>query len=298
MLDLPADYFPIEIYVELTRAEDLPGFLAVLEQLGPEAAVEMGPEPGSALIAGRSETALLQIVRQLEDATGAGLTIGPPQVVYRERLGQAAEIDFTHKTQTGGTGQFARVKLHFEPGEESAGFTFESRIIGGAVPEECVPVVRRGLDRARQDGLVAGYPVTDFRAILLDGAYHDTDSSPLAFEIAARGAFRQLKTAADPRLMAPVVNVRVAVPEEFAEVVRAVVKARGGVEIIPLVPDIGALATVHASLADFLGLEAELDAATGGKAETTLRFAGMREVPRASGGGDDGRFPPAVGMRA
>jgi elongation factor G len=119
--------------------------------------------------------------------------IGAPQVAYRESLGKTADIDYTHKKQTGGTGQFARIKVLFEPGEPGTGFVFESKVVGGNVPKEFIPGVEKGLTSAKENGLLAGFPLIDFKATLYDGAYHDVDSSVLAFEIASRAAFRELR---------------------------------------------------------------------------------------------------------
>jgi len=141
--------------------------------------------------------------------------IGQPQVAYRETLGRRADIDYTHKKQTGGSGQFARVKITFEPSEPGAGYLFESKVVGGNVPKEYVPGVEKGLALAKENGLLAGFPVIDFKATLTDGDYHDVDSSVLAFEIAARAAFRELRDRASPRLLEPIMKVEVTTPEEY-----------------------------------------------------------------------------------
>src|SRR5690606_26452174 len=127
--------------------------------------------------------------------------VGAPQVAYREKITKPVTIDYTHKKQTGGSGQFARVKIEFEPLEPGAGFEFESGVVGGSVPREFIPGVEKGLNSARDSGNIAGFPVIDFKAKLVDGASHDVDSSVMAFEIAARAAFREALTKGATRLL-------------------------------------------------------------------------------------------------
>src|SRR5699024_11192618 len=117
--------------------------------------------------------------------------VGAPQVGYRETLGRKAEIDYTHEKQTGGSGQFARIKLVFEPGAPGSGYSFDSKVVVGALPREFIPGVEKGLESSREAGVLAGFPVIDFTVKLVDGAYHDVDSSVLAFEIAACAAFKE-----------------------------------------------------------------------------------------------------------
>jgi len=130
-----------------------------------------------------------------------------PQVAYRESLGGPVTIDYTHKKQSGGSGQFGRVKINFTPGEPGSGFEFESKIVGGNVPREYIPGVEKGIRTMAETGLLAGFPVIDFKAELFDGAYHDVDSSVMAFEIAARAAFRQIKSEGTINLLEPIMKV-------------------------------------------------------------------------------------------
>ncbi|MCA8901996.1 MAG: hypothetical protein KDA53_12180 [Hyphomonas sp.] len=298
MPGLPADYFPIEIVIEPKSkavAEALP---ALLEASGHDIRIETNFETGQVIIAGRSEAQLRQVVRRIEDATDSCIHVGEPQVLYCERLGCPAEVDFTHKKQAAGTGSFARIKLLFEPLHAGAGFVFENRIVGGAVPETFIPAVEKGLEAARQNGLLAGYPVIDFRAVLLDGAYHDLDSTPLSFEIAARGAFRQLRHLAEPCLAQPVVDIDVAVPDALAGAVCSVMGARGLTEILPMKREAGAPLRFHGWYIRALGVEDEMLQRTGGAAQLDIRCTGLDTVPSAPAGGDDDTFPPAIGMRA
>src|SRR3569832_2037687 len=130
--------------------------------------------------------------------------------------------------QTGGTGQFARIKVVFEPGEQGSGFVFESKVVGGTVPKEFIPGVEKGLESAKENGLLAGFPVIDVKATLIDGAYHDVDSSVLAFEIAARAAFRELRDKGAPKLLEPVMKVEVGSPEDYVGSVIGDLNSRRG----------------------------------------------------------------------
>ena len=140
--------------------------------------------------------------------------VGAPQVNYRESISKIAETHYVHKKQSGGSGQFADIIVRFEPMEAGAGYEFKSEIKGGAVPKEYIPGVMKGIEESLPNGVLAGYPVVDLRAVLVDGSYHDVDSSVLAFQIAARGAFREGLRKAGPRLLEPVMRVEVITPEE------------------------------------------------------------------------------------
>ena len=208
----------IEIAVEPKTKADQEKMSVGLQRLAaedPSFRVETDFESGQTIMKGMGELHLDILIDRLKREFKVEANIGQPQVAYREKIGRAAQIDYTHKKQSGGTGQFARVKLDFEPLESGSGFIFESKIVGGAVPKEFIPGVEKGLESAKENGLLAGYPVTDFKATLTDGAFHDVDSSVLAFEIAARAAFRELKGQGDPRLMEPVMAVEVVTPEDY-----------------------------------------------------------------------------------
>jgi elongation factor G len=141
--------------------------------------------------------------------------VGAPQVAYRETITRKTTIDYTHKKQSGGSGQFAKISLEIEPLPPGSGFVFESAIVGGSVPKEYVPGVEKGLEASLSNGVVAGFPTIDFKATLVDGSYHDVDSSVLAFEIAARAAFREGMPKAGPVLLEPIMKVEVVTPEDY-----------------------------------------------------------------------------------
>ena len=208
----------IEIAVEPKSKADqekLGVALAKLAAEDPSFTVSTDHESGQTILKGMGELHLDIKIDILRRTYKVEANIGAPQVAYRESLSRRAEIDYTHKKQTGGTGQFARVKLVFEPGEPGSGFVFESGIVGGAVPKEYVPGVQKGLESAKENGLLAGFPLIDFKATLIDGAYHDVDSSVLAFEIAARAAFKELREKGAPKLLEPIMAVEVVTPEEY-----------------------------------------------------------------------------------
>src|SRR5207237_8869976 len=166
------------------------------------------------IIKGMGELHLEIIVDRMKREFKVDANVGAPQVAYRETITRPAEIDYIHKTQTGGAGQYARVKIHFEPLPPGSGFVFENEVVGGSVPREYVPGVEKGLRSSTENGVLAGFPVIDLKAELTDGAYHDVDSSVLAFEIAARAAFKEGIMKAAPKLLVPIMRVEVGQPEE------------------------------------------------------------------------------------
>ena len=155
------------------------------------------------------------IVDRMRREFNVEANVGAPQVAYRETISRVFNVDYTHKKQSGGSGQYARVKIRFEPLPPGSGYQFENEVIGGSVPREFIPGVQKGLNSSVNNGVIAGFPVTDFKATLTDGAYHDVDSSALAFEIAARAAFREGLPQAGPKLLEPIMKVEVVTPEDY-----------------------------------------------------------------------------------
>jgi elongation factor G len=245
----------------------------------PSFRVETDHESGQTIMKGMGELHLDILIDRLKREFKVEANIGQPQVAYREKLGRAAEIDFTHKKQSGGTGQFARVKLQFEPLEAGSGFVFESTIVGGSVPKEYIPGVEKGLEMAKENGLLAGYPVTDFKATLVDGAFHDVDSSVLAFEIASRGAFRELKGQGDPRLMEPIMNVEVVTPEDYmGDVIGDLNSRRGQIQGTDT-RGIAQAVDAMVPLANMFGYVNELRSFTQGRAQYSMQFSHYEQVP-------------------
>ncbi len=208
----------IEIAIEPKSKADQEKLGVALQKLAsedPTFRVSTDQESGQTILKGMGELHLDIKVDILRRTYKVDANIGQPQVAYRETLGKATEINYTHKKQTGGSGQFAEVKILFEPVEAGVGYSFENKVVGGSVPREFVPGVEKGLLSAKENGLLAGFPVIDFKATLIDGKYHDVDSSVLAFEIAARAAFRELRSKAAPKLLEPIMKVEVTTPEDY-----------------------------------------------------------------------------------
>ena len=274
----------IEIAVEPKTKADQEKMSVGLQRLAaedPSFRVETNFESGQTIMKGMGELHLDILIDRLRREFKVEANIGQPQVAYREKIGRTAEIDYTHKKQSGGTGQFARIKLTFEPLEAGSGFQFVSAIVGGAVPKEYIPGVQKGLDMAKENGLLAGYPVTDFRATLTDGAFHDVDSSVLAFEIAARGAFRELKGKGDPRLMEPIMKVEVVTPEDYMGDVIGDLNSRRGQIQGSEARGIATAITAMVPLVNMFGYVSTLRGMSQGRAQFTMFFDHYDEVPRA-----------------
>jgi len=207
--------------------------------------------------------------------------IGAPQVAYRETLGRKAEIVYVHKKQTGGSGQFAKIEVVFAPGEPGSGYLFESKVVGGSVPKEFVPGVEKGLASAKENGLLAGFPVIDFTATLVDGDYHDVDSSVLAFEIAARAAFRELRTKASPKLLEPIMKVEVLTPDEYmGDVIGDLNSRRGQIQGSETRGN-AQVVTAMVPLANMFGYVSQLRSFSQGRASYTMQYDHYEAVPQA-----------------
>ena len=208
----------IEVAVEPKTKADIEKMGVALSRLAaedPSFRVSTDSESGQTVIKGMGELHLDIIVDRMRREFKVEANVGAPQVAYRETISKKHEIDYTHKKQSGGSGQFARIKLVLEPNEQGGGFVFESKIVGGNVPKEYIPGVEKGLRSAMTTGVLAGFPMTDLKATLIDGAYHDVDSSALAFEIAARAAYRDGCKLAGPKLLEPIMKVEVVTPEDY-----------------------------------------------------------------------------------
>ena len=208
----------IEIAVEPKSKADQEKMGLALARLAaedPSFRVETNFESGQTIMKGMGELHLDILVDRMRREFKVEANIGAPQVAYRETISREAEIDYTHKKQTGGTGQFARVKLVITPTEPGEGYSFESKIVGGSVPKEYIPGVEKGIKSVMDSGPLAGFPVIDFKVALIDGAFHDVDSSVLAFEIATRAAMREGLKKAGAKLLEPIMKVEVVTPEEY-----------------------------------------------------------------------------------
>jgi elongation factor G len=247
----------------------------------PSFRVSTDPESGQTILKGMGELHLDIKVDILRRTYKVDANVGAPQVAYREKLGKAATIDYTHKKQTGGTGQFARVKIDFAPGEPGTGFVFESAIVGGAIPKEFIPGVVKGLESSKENGLLAGFPMIDVKATLIDGAFHDVDSSVLAFEIAARAAFKELKEKGDPRLLEPMMKVEVVSPEEYVGSCIGDLNSRRGMIQGQDMRGNATVINAIVPLANMFGYVNTLRSFSQGRASFTMQFSHYEEVPRA-----------------
>jgi len=207
--------------------------------------------------------------------------IGQPQVAYRETITRTAEIDYTHKKQTGGSGQFARIKIILEPAEAGEGFVFESKIVGGAVPKEYIPGVEKGISSVMSSGPLAGFPMLDVKATLIDGAYHDVDSSVLAFEIASRAAFREGCQKAGAKLLEPIMKVEVVTPDEYAGSIMGDLSSRRGQIQGTEARGVATVINAMVPLANMFGYVSQLRSMSQGRAQYTMQFDHYEQVPQA-----------------
>lgn len=247
----------------------------------PSLRVSTDPETNQTVLAGMGELHLEIIVDRMKHEFKVEANIGAPQVAYRETITKTYEIDYTHKKQSGGAGQFARVKILFEPLELGAGFNFESKVVGGNVPKEYIPAVEKGIEAISAGGVLAGYPLIDFKATLLDGAYHDVDSSALAFEIAAKAAFKEGAMKASPKILEPIMKVEVVTPENFmGDVIGHLNSIRG--QVLGMEPR-GNAQVINAKvpLAKMFGYVNTLRSMTQGRAQYTMHFSHYEQVPQA-----------------
>lgn len=272
----------IEVAVEPKSKADQEKMGVALSRLAaedPSFRVSSDTESGQTVIKGMGELHLDIIVDRMKREFNVEADVGAPQVAYRESISQKYDIDYTHKKQSGGSGQYARVKMIFEPSEPGEGFVFESKIVGGNVPREYIPGVEKGLKSAIDTGVLAGFPVIDFKATLYDGAFHDVDSSVLAFEIAARAAFREGCKQAGPRLLEPIMSVEVVTPEEYmGDIIGDLNSRRGQIGDMEQRGNARVI-TAKVPLANMFGYINTLRSMSQGRAQYSMQFANYAEVP-------------------
>jgi elongation factor G len=281
-MDFPAPVIEIAIEPKSKADQEKLGVaLAKMVSEDPSFTVQTDQESGQTIMRGMGELHLDIKVDILKRTYKVEANIGAPQVAYRESLGKVTDIDYTHKKQTGGTGQFARVKIKFEPGEQGSGFVFESSVVGGSVPKEFIPGVQKGLESAKENGLLAGFPVIDFKASLYDGAYHDVDSSVLAFEIAARAAFRELRERGAPKLLEPIMKVEVVTPDEYmGDVIGDLNSRRGQIQGTETRGN-AQVVTAFVPLANMFGYINTLRSFSQGRANFSMTYDHYDPVPQA-----------------
>jgi elongation factor G len=255
--------------------------LSRLAQEDPSFRVTSDMESGQTIIKGMGELHLDILVERMKREFKVDANIGAPQVAYRETITKTIEVDYTHKKQTGGSGQFARVNLLFEPKEAGFGFEFESKLHGSSVPREYVPGVEKGLNSSRDSGVLAGFPVIDFKVTLTDGASHDVDSSVMAFEIASRAAFREAMPKAAPRLLEPIMKVEVVTPEDYmGDIIGDLNSRRGHVGTMDQRGNARVISAM-VPLANMFGYINTLRSMSQGRAQYSMHFDHYEQVPQA-----------------
>jgi elongation factor G len=264
--------------------EKLSTAIQKLSEEDPTFQVSLNEETGQTVIAGMGELHLDILVDRMRREFKVEANVGKPQVAYRETIKRAVEkVDYTHKKQTGGSGQFAKVQVSFEPLDTSEGtfYEFENKVTGGRIPREYIPSVDQGIQNAMQIGVLAGYPLVGVKAILLDGAYHDVDSSEMAFKIAGSQVFKEGAKRANPVLLEPVMAVEVRTPEEYMGDVIGDLNSRRG--MIQSMEDASGVKVVRATvpLSEMFGYIGDLRSKTQGRAVYSMQFENYAEVPKA-----------------
>jgi elongation factor G len=288
----------VEIAIEPKSKADqekLSVALAKLMAEDPSFRVTTDQESGQTIIKGMGELHLDIKVDILKRIYKVDANIGPPQVAYREKMTRSAMVDYTYKKQTGGHGQFARVKIVAEPAESGTGFAFENDVVGGSVPKEFIPAVEKGLEGVMSSGVLAGFPVVDVKVTLVDGASHDVDSSPMAFEICARAAMREALQKGGSVLLEPIMKVEVVTPEDYTGSVIGDLSSRRGQILGQDMRGNANVITAMVPLANMFSYVNNLRSTSRGSATFTMQFDHYAPVPLPE---NDPPFRPAIGMRA
>jgi len=274
----------IEIAIEPKSKADQEKLGVALSKLAaedPSFRVSTDQESGQTILKGMGELHLDIKVDILRRTYKVDANIGAPQVAYRETITQASEHDYTHKKQSGGSGQFARIKLVAQPNEVGKGYEFEPKIVGGAVPKEYIPGVEKGLESVLNSGPLAGFPIVDVKVQLVDGAYHDVDSSALAFEIASRAGFRELLQKCKPVLLEPIMKVEVVTPEDYTgSVIGDLTSRRGQIQGQDMRGN-AIVINAMVPLANMFGYVNTLRSFSQGRANFTMQFDHYEQVPQA-----------------
>lgn len=273
----------IELSVEPKTKADQEKMGIALNRLAaedPSFRVSTDHESGQTIIKGMGELHLEILVDRMKREFKVEANVGAPQVAYREYLAKPVEIDYTHKKQSGGSGQFGRVKVQVVPGERGSGFQFFDEIKGGNIPREYIPSVEKGFRETGESGHLIGFPIIDFEVHLVDGAYHDVDSSALAFEITARGAMREAAAKAGIKLLEPIMKVEVVTPEDYlGDVIGDMNSRRGQIQGTDTRGNAQAV-TAMVPLANMFGYVNQLRSFTQGRAQYTMQFSHYDEVPQ------------------
>ncbi|EIZ80875.1 elongation factor EF-G [Novosphingobium sp. Rr 2-17] len=272
----------IELSVEPKTKADQEKMGIALNRLSaedPSFRVSTDHESGQTIIKGMGELHLDIIVDRMRREFKVEANVGAPQVAYREYLGKPVDVDYTHKKQSGGTGQFGRVKIKVTPGERGSGINFKDEIKGGNIPKEYIPAIEKGMRETAASGSLVGFPIIDFDIVLYDGSYHDVDSSALAFEIAGRGAMREVAQKAGIKLLEPIMKVEVVTPEEFmGDVIGDLNSRRGQIQGTDSRGN-AQIVEANVPLANMFGYVNTLRSFTQGRANYSMQFSHYDEVP-------------------
>ena len=272
----------IELSVEPKTKADQEKMGVALHRLSaedPSFRVSTDHESGQTIIKGMGELHLDIIVDRMKREFKVEANVGAPQVAYREYLAKPVDIDYTHKKQSGGTGQFGRVKVKVTPGERGSGFVFKDEIKGGNIPKEYIPAIEKGFRETAETGSLIGFPIIDFEVLLYDGAYHDVDSSALAFEIAGRGAMREVAQKSGIKLLEPIMKVEVVTPDDYlGDVIGDLNSRRGQIQGTDTRGNAQAVEAM-VPLANMFGYVNQLRSFTQGRAQYTMQFSHYDEVP-------------------
>ncbi len=280
-IEFPAPVIQLAIEPKTKADQEKLGMaIAKLVQEDPTLKVSTDPDTGQTILAGMGELHLEIIVDRMQREFNVGANVGKPQVAYRETIRQQAECDYTHKKQTGGAGQYARVKLRVEPMAEGD-YEFVNDVYGGTIPKEFIPAVEKGVVESLEHGVLAGYPMSNVKITVFDGAYHEVDSSEMAFKICASICFKEAARKAKPVLLEPVMRVEVVVPDEYMGSVNGdLISRRGrleGTEILGSTHIIKAMVP----LSEMFGYATELRSRTQGRGAFTMHFGRYEEVPKS-----------------
>ena len=254
--------------------------LQALAKEDPSFRVSVDKESGQTILSGVGELHLDILIDRLLREFKVDVNVGEPRIAYRETFRKPVLEEYTHKKQSGGSGQYAQVKIQFEPLEPGAGYEFENKIVGGAIPKEYIPGVEKGLKIAQQTGVLIGYPTVDFKATLVDGKYHEVDSNVLCFEIAARACFREAMKKASPKLLEPIMKLAVNTPEEYVGDIIGDLNSRRG-QINGIETRFGSqLITAFVPLANLFGYVKTLRSLSQGRANPYMELSHYDEVPQ------------------
>ncbi|MBV9034752.1 MAG: elongation factor G [Acidobacteriaceae bacterium] len=279
-IDFPAPV--IQLAIEPKTKADQEKLGVAINKLAtedPTLHVSTDPETGQTILSGMGELHLEIIVDRMQREFNVGANVGKPQVAYRETIRNRAEYDYTHKKQTGGSGQYARVKLRVEPNPEKD-FEFDNEVTGGNIPKEFIPAIEKGVVEALEGGILAGYPLNNIKVTVFDGAYHEVDSSEMAFKICGSICFKEAAGKAKPVLLEPVMRVEVTVPEEYMGSVNGdLISRRGRLEGTEIAGGTHIIKSM-VPLSEMFGYATELRSRTQGRGSFTMHFGQYEEVPR------------------